>query len=444
VTAPAATGRTLLLEMYDAAVAAAAPGPATASAVDALHIARDRRVWVFAVGKAAVPMARAACTSLLNSLNSIVGGVVVSPTDDASPYPTLTAVRGDHPVPARHSLAAAAKIGDAVAGRLATDVVIVLISGGASALMGAPLPGMSEADLTLLYELLLGAGLDIHATNAVRKRFSRWAAGRLALALAPATTHCFAVSDVRGDDLSVIGSGPCVPDATTVHDVSSILERVDLLSAIPQAHRDYLDAVARGRIPETPRATHPAFAHVHARVVGNIQLALEGAAERVRAQLPVVEIVDGALSGHAAAAGESIVRHLLSRRGRPPSTPSCFIWGGETTVAVGDARSSSATSGGGRCQELALAAARVLHEAGDQAAGIVILAAGTDGRDGPTDAAGAVVDNSTWRAITAAGRDPAAALAAHESFGALRAANAIIPRRETGTNVTDIVIGLLA
>jgi len=225
-----------------------------------------------------------------------------------------------------------------------------------------------------------------------------------------------------------------------VQEVLSILEKADLLDRIPAAHREYLHGVARHRIPETPRATHPAFAHVKARVIGNLELALEGAADRARSQVGHAEIADGVLGGAAAVAGESVARTLLARRSADRS-PRCFIWGGETTVDVGNTHASA--SGGGRCQELALAAARTLHDAGDDAEGIAILAAGTDGRDGATDAAGAIVDGSTWRSIVAAGRDPAAALAAHESFGALRAANAIVPRRDTGTNVTDVVIGLL-
>jgi hydroxypyruvate reductase len=445
VTAPTDVGRALLLELYDAAVAAAAPGPATAAAVTSLQIPRDRRVWIFAIGKAAHPMARAACTSLLNSLNAIVGGIVVSPTAEPSPYPTLVAMTGDHPVPSTNSFAAAANIGELVGGRLANDIALVLISGGASSLIAAPLPGMSESDLIALYELLLGSGLDIHAMNAVRKRFSRWSAGRLALALAPAATRCLAISDVLGDDLTVIGSGPCVADPATVDDVLAILERANLLRRIPDAHRDYLDGVSRRRIPETPRSTHPAFAHVQARVIGNLQLALDGAAERARAHGSDVEIVDAMLAGDASAAGQSIAGHLLSRRqNNDRGAISCCIWGGETTVEVGETRERAAATDGGRCQELALAAARALHEAGNAADGITILAAGTDGRDGATDAAGAVVDSSTWPSIVAAGEDPVAALANHGSFGALRAANAIIQRRETGTNVTDIIIGLIA
>ncbi|MGH7620171.1 MAG: DUF4147 domain-containing protein, partial [Gemmatimonadaceae bacterium] len=162
-----------MMELYDGAVAAAAPGPATSRAIDALSINRASRIWIFAFGKAAAPMATAAVASLLRSLHAIVGGVVVSPEGGASPYPTLVSMRGDHPIPGRHSFAAAAKIGEVAAGRRGNDVAIVLVSGGTTSLIGAPLREMSEADLMGLYDLLLGSGLDIAAMNAVRKRFSR-------------------------------------------------------------------------------------------------------------------------------------------------------------------------------------------------------------------------------------------------------------------------------
>ena len=286
---------------------------------------------------------------------------------------------------------------------------------------------------------MLGSGLDIAGTNAVRKRFSRWSAGRLALALAPATTHCLAISDVAGDDLSVIGSGPCVPDTTTAQDVTSILQKANMFSRIPEAYRAYLTGVTRRITPDTPTKSHPAFAHVTARVIGNTRLAMDGVAAAARARSMTVEVVPTRLSGEAAPAGENIARELIAARGRGLSG-HCVVWGGETTVTLGtDARPSS----GGRCQELALAAARGLHEAGDNALGITLLAAGTDGRDGATDAAGAVVDASTWSSIIAAGHDPARSLASHESHDALLATNALIPRRDTGTNVNDVVIGLV-
>jgi hydroxypyruvate reductase len=292
---------------------------------------------------------------------------------------------------------------------------------------------------------LLGSGLDIASMNAVRKRFSRWGAGRLALALAPAATHCLAISDVADDDLAVIGSGPCTPDSTTVQDVTDILQRGNLLTRIPQAHRDYLVSVSRGSNPETPSKKHPAFAHVSSRVIGNNRLAVDGAAAKARAKHLDVTVGDMRLSGDAARAGESIARELIGARAAG-KRDACMVWGGETTVTLSPSTGrgpSGGSGGGGRCQELALAAARVLHDAGQQGEGITILAAGTDGRDGATDAAGAVVDQTTWAAIAAAGRDPANALGSHESNGALRAANALMPRRDTGTNVNDVVIGLV-
>ena len=423
------------MELYDAAVLAASPGVVTSRAIDALAINRASRVWVFAFGKAAAPMAAATVASLLRSLHAIVGGVVVTPDDSPSPYPTLIAMRGDHPVPGRHSFAAAAKIAEVSAGRRGNDVAVVLMSGGASSMIAAPLKGMNESDLITLYEVLLGSGLDIAAVNAVRKRFSRWGAGRLALALAPAGTYCLAMSDVDDDDLAVIGSGPCVPDPNTAQDVIAILENASLLARIPQPLREYLTAVTRGAIPDTPTSSHPAFAHVTARVIGSNRMAVDGAAALAREKGYAVDILDPRLSGDAARAGEGIARYILDTR---THERRCCIWGGETTVTLGS--SGAHAGGGGRCQELALSAARVLHEAGAAASGISILAAGTDGRDGATEAAGAMVDPSTWSAIASSGRDPAQALASHESNSALRAAGALIPRRETGTNVNDVVI----
>jgi glycerate 2-kinase len=437
--APAAAGRALVLELYDAAVAAAAPGPATGRAVDALAIDRAARLWIFAFGKAARPMAAAAVASTLRSLHSIVGGLVVAPDDAPSPYPTILSMRGDHPLPGRHSFDAAAKIAEVASGRRGSDVAIVLLSGGASSLIGAPVRAVNESDFVSLQELLFGSGLDIASTNLVRKRFSRWGAGRLALALAPATTHCLAISDVPNDDLAVIGSGPCVPDGSTVADVTSLLQRTNLFTRLPAACRDYLTGVARGTVPETPAKSHPAFAHISGRVIGNNRLALDGIAAKAADHRLDTSIAAERLDGEAARAGESIARTLVSAASQG-ATNVCFAWGGETSVTLA---TTGGTGGGGRCQELALAASRVLHQAGADAHGIVLLAAGTDGRDGATDAAGAIVDHTTWTAVTDGGRDAANALASHESYKALRAANALLPRRDTGTNVNDVVIGVI-
>ena len=409
-----------------------------------------QRLWLYAIGKAARAMAEGAVAALRRSLHSVAGGVVISPDGAAAPFPPLVALPGDHPLPGRRSFTAAQRIAETAAGMRSDDVAVVLLSGGATSLIAAPLRGMAESDLGHLFELLLGSGLDIREMNTVRKRFTRWGAGRLALALAPARTHALIVSDVIGNDPADIGSGPCTPDAHTVRDVIALLERSSLLARIPAAMREYLAGVSRGVIPETPKATHPAFAHVRTRVIGANHLALDAAVARARELAVAAEPVRAPLRGDAARCGVVIAESLLERAER--GVRGCVLWGGETTVQLGapaTARVSPARSmptmapTGGRCQELALAAAKRLAAAGEAGRRITILAAGTDGRDGPTDAAGAFADATVWDAIAQSGHDPEQALARHESYAALSAAGALLRRGLTGTNVMDVVIGVV-
>jgi glycerate 2-kinase len=431
--------RERLIELYGASVAGANVESLTADAVASVPLERRRRVWVFAVGKAARAMANAAVATLDRALAEVAGGVVVSPEEGDSPSGTVTMLTGDHPIPGRRSFTASARIGEMLGQKRGTDLGIVLLSGGASSLIGAPMRGLSESDMSQLFELLLGSGLDIHQVNAIRKRFSVWGAGRMALALAPARSYCFAVSDVPGDDLATIGSGPCVPDPTKVQQVIALLEGARLYGRIASSFRQYLHDSARGAIPETPKPSHPAFAHVTARVIANNKGALAAAAAQARRLNFATTIVEEPLLGDASAAGVRVADALIAARGRAErGTTQCVVWGGETTVAL-----RGPAPPGGRCQELALAAAKHLADAGERAQGISILAAGTDGRDGPTNAAGAIVDESTWGAIATGGRDPAAALRAHESHDALAAANALFSPGPTGTNVMDVTIGLI-
>ena len=284
-TAAQARGRALLVELYDAAVGGAAPGPITTDALRDLDVRPDQRLWLYAFGKAAHPMASAAVSTLQRTRNHVVAGVVVAPEAQPSPAATITALTGDHPIPGRRSLAAAQRIGELAAGMRSDDVALVLISGGATSLIGAPLRGMAEADLVQLYELLLGSGLDIREMNVVRKRFARWGAGRLAVALAPARTHALLISDVESDDPADIASGPCTPDPNSVHDVIAILQRTGLYGRIAPSMREYLAEVARRTVPETPRASHPAFAHVTTRIIGSNRLSTEAAARRATASV---------------------------------------------------------------------------------------------------------------------------------------------------------------
>lgn len=439
-----ATERELALDLLDAAIAAAAPGPATERAIDALKLPRDRPVWLYSFGKAATTMAGAAVTALRRGLHHVTGGLVVSPEAWPPPVGTMVAIPGDHPIPGRNSFTAAERVGEVVRGRMASDVVLVLVSGGASSLIAAPPRGIGESDLAQIYQLLLDSGLDISSMNAVRKRFSRWGGGRLAVALAPARTHCLIVSDVVGDDPSDIGSGPCVPDRYTIGDVLAILERSKLLTRLTPTAREYLMGVARGVIPDTPKRTHPAFAHVTAQVIAGNHSACEGVVARARELgFGAAEIAQQTLLGEAARRGAELARELIARRA-DGSARTCRVWGGEVTVTIEPTPGAAEPVLGGRMQELALSAARVLAEAGDDAAGITILASGTDGRDGPTNAAGACVDARTWQAIASAGIDPAHALSRHDAYHALDAAGALVKTGPTGTNVADVVIGILS
>jgi hydroxypyruvate reductase len=410
-------------------------------------------VWIVALGKAAAAMAAGAAAALAEQGREPVGGVIVGPATEPPPHPSIRVVVGDHPIPAAQSAAAAQAIGDVAALIRPEDEVLALVSGGGTSLVAAPAPELADftqGDLGVLYAALLASGADIVAMNAIRKRFTRWSGGRLAVAVAPARVHCLVVSDVLGDDLASISSGPWVADPVTSADLVASLERSRLWEKLPPKARAHLAAVVAGAASETPKPSDPAFATVAATVIVSNAHAIAAAAACARdAGIDEVTVVPTPLSGEAAIAGIRLASDLVARkkRARGPRMTRCLVWGGETTVTLDPPDDSGAGAAewplGGRNQELALAAARSLREAGDNGSGITLLAAGTDGRDGPTDAAGAIVDGLTWYAVEGAGRDPARDLAAHDSYRALDAAHALLRTGHSGTNVMDIVIALI-
>lgn len=422
-----------------AAVSAAHPGAMTAAllgrALDDDPLPPRRPHWIIALGKAAPAMAREALAQCaLRDLN-VKGGIIVGTSSDDVPADGLVRVAGDHPVPGAASAAAADRL--AALCDEVTDgcMAIVLVSGGTSSLIGAPVAGITPEDLARLHLLLLGSGLDIGRMNAVRKRFSRWGAGRLAAALAPAEVQSVLLSDVPGDDPAAIGSGPCAPDPTTATDVEKILRDAGIAHRIPLSVASHLGAVRAGSLPETPKAGSPVFAHVRRPVIGGNRGALAAAARQATLLgIRRVLLDERPLVGDAADAGRALARAALDAE---PGT--CIVRGGETTIAL------PAVHGvGGRNQQLALAAARFLADGGSGAPRVVLLAAGTDGRDGPTDTAGAIVTNSTWEAIRSAGLDPEGHLERCDAYPALAAAGALVRTAATGTNVADIVIALRA
>jgi hydroxypyruvate reductase len=430
----------LLVEIYQAALAAVAPGPVLVRALQEdepsgpSSPSRPSRPWIIALGKAAQPMAEAAVRVLADRGEAPAGGLIVAPEAGPRPHGSIVGVVGDHPEPGAGSLAAADALDRLVKQVSPVDVVWVLLSGGTTSLVGAPQAGITGHELKTLYTQLLRSGLDIKAMNRVRKRFTRWGAGRLARSLAPARVRCYIVSDVVGDDLAAIGSGPCVPDDCTGREVREALVQAGLWDGLAPSLQWYLSEVERGGIPETPKPGDPDFAGVETRLIASNRLALEAAGVRARELGLSPEIMEAPLVGEAAAVGERIALQLAAGRHEPHPT-RCLIAGGETTVTFTD----RAAGTGGRSQELALAAARGLQGIPPP---VALLAAGTDGRDGPTDAAGALVDGSTWDRIVAAGRDPERDLQRHDSYAALAAADALIKTGPTGTNVMDIVVGI--
>ena len=443
--------RELAIAIHAAAVAGVDPRQVTLGAVSSRLNNPPAPVWIIALGKASAIMAAAAVDALKARGAEPAGGVVVGTVEAPSPHPRLRTATGDHPVPGERSAQASAAIADCVARVTATDTVFVLLSGGATSLAAAPAAGVSERDLIQLFDGLLGSGADITIMNAIRKRFTRWGAGRLARDLAPSRVHCLIVSDVVGDDIPSIGSGPCAADPNDSATVLALIERHGLEPYVPRPLRALLAEPNSGAdVP--PRADDPVFEHVECTVILGNRTALSAAEQRARdLGAAPVKVVADPLTDDATFTAQRIVDELVRFReaGLPEAggpgdagrsaTLACMLWGGETTVRLG----TGLAPAGGRCQELALAAADALRAEGDRGAGITLLAAGTDGRDGPTDAAGAVVDSTTWDAIRDASRDPAEDLLEHRSYAALDAVSALLKTGATGTNVGDVVIGIV-
>ena len=437
------TPRAILEGLFHAAVAAADPVAAMNVALEKTQVSPAGRLFLLALGKASPAMAQAALAWSRDRGKPMSGGVVISPDLVTERHPPIIHyLLGDHPVPGENSARAADAV-DKLSRELRNeDEVWVLLSGGTSSLVGAPVPGVRGEDYVRLYQMLLASGLDIRTVNLVRKRVSRWGAGRLALGLSPARVRVFAISDVADDDLATIGSGPCAPDPTSATELRTLLGVRGLWPYLPPTICSYIDEVIAGLRGETPKFDDPRFSRVHSRVLANTSTALNGAVAGAAALgLPVT--IEGTLQGDATEQGAMIAAFLVeaARRGQH----GLFLWGGETTVTLDPPSKEPERISrparprlGGRCQDLALSAAIRLADGrvGDR---ITLLAAGTDGRDGPTDAAGAVVDGTTAEAVG----NPRDHLERHDAYPALRRAKALFQTGPTGTNVRDLVLALV-
>ena len=382
------------------------------------------RIRVVGAGKAAASMARAVATILPEA-----SGVVVAPRS-AVPGGSRRAGRirilpGDHPVPGRASFDSTATLLEALARFPRDATVLCLLSGGASALFAASAPGLSRADKAALTRYLLRCGAPIEAMNAVRKHVSAVKGGRLALRAAPREVFTLALSDVPGDDLATIGSGPTVADPTSFRDALRLLRRAEA-GELPARILDHLTAGAAGRLEETPGPDDPRLRRSRAVVIGCNDTACVAAAAAAESLGYVVRPGRQTLTGEAADRARRFVRALP----RDPRRPTCVLAGGETFVTA-----TGSSGRGGRCQEMAVAAAEEVA-----GSGWTILFAGTDGRDGPTDAAGGFVDGTS---LARAGRRLIArALREHDAHPLLRGLGDLLRTGPTGTNVMDLAIAL--
>lgn len=391
-----------------------------------------RRIVLVAAGKGAVPMARSAVRTLGEHLSEGVA-VTSGKSEDLDRVRVRTA---RHPVPDARGLQAAKEVEQIARGLGREDLLLVLLSGGASALLPAPAEGLTLDDKQRTTELLLRAGATIQELNAVRKHLSRLKGGGLAAAAAPARVITLVLSDVVGDDLSTIASGPTVPDPTTFADAVEILSRRGLLSKVPKRVRARLEAGARGELAETPGAKEKLFRRVATRIVGSNRLSVEAAAREARRQGLRPLVLTTRLEGEAREAARVLVAilHECVESGRPAAAPVCLLAGGETTVTV------RGNGQGGRNQELAVTAAEALSGLPGPA---VLASFGTDGIDGASDAAGGVVDDETTARAAALGLAPAAAfLHDNDTRNFLGPLGDLILTGPTGTNVGDVVVAL--
>ncbi len=415
----AASLRRQALRIFQAALKAADPAEAVVRHAYLLSVEAYRDIYVIGAGKASAQMARAV-ERLLGS--RIKGGEINVKDGHAAALRRIQINECSHPIPDQRGVAGARHIAQIASQAGRDDLIVCLISGGASALLPLPAPPITLAEKQKTTRLLLHCGANIHEINCVRKHISLIKGGQLARLAYPATLLTLVLSDVIGDDLDAIGSGPTVPDRSTFADARAIFEKYRIWSKLPAAVRNRFTSAAG----ETPKPGDKIFEKTRTVIVGSNALAVDAAVLEARRLGFHTLVLSTFIEGEAreVARLHAAIAKEIRATGRPIETPACVISGGETTVTI------RGQGLGGRNQEFALAAALDIAGLRDT----LILSAGTDGTDGPTDAAGAMVDGTTL----ARGRDAAAFLANNDSYHFFEAIGDLIKTGPTGTNVADI------
>ena len=413
----AASDRALLTRLFNAAIAAADPESALASA---LPERPSGRTVVIGAGKGAAQLGAA----FERVWGDPVSGVVVTRYGYAVPCRHLRVIEAAHPVPDAAGLEASDALFEAVSGLGPEDLVVALICGGGSALLPAPPEGLSLNDECALNAALLASGAPIGVMNAIRKQVSRIKGGRLAAAAAPARVVTLIVSDVPGDTAAEVASGPTIPDSRDRALARQLIAAHRI--ALPEPVIRFLDSAPE----DAPRPDGPFFARNEVRVIGSAAQSLEAAARVAEAEGIAAAILSDAVEGEAREVGRvhAALAREIATRDRPFGKPVVLLSGGETTVTL-----TGPAGRGGRNTEFLLACALAM----DGLSGVTALAADTDGIDGSEDNAGAYADGSTANRLRAAGRDPAAMLAAHDAWSAFDAVGDLFVPGPTGTNVND-------
>ena len=426
-------------EIFQAALDAANPRIAIHRHVrrEGENLLVDGAVYDLGPGRVVVVGAGKACAAMAAAVEEVLGdrirdGVVVVKDGYALPLRRIRVTQAGHPVPDARGAEGTSAILGLLTETRPEDLVIVLISGGGSALLPAPVAGIDLIEKQAMTRALLACGATIEEINAVRKHCSRIKGGQLARALFPARSLTLILSDVIGDPLDAIASGPTVPDTTTYGEALEVLRRYRVEDRIPVSILRHLERGARGEIPETPKAGDPCFATAHHCIVGNNLQSLLAARDRAARLGFQALLLTTALKGESREVAKVLAALLLEMRrsGHPLSPPACLLLGGETTVTV------RGKGKGGRSQELVLAGAIAIAGGRD----LVIWSAGTDGTDGPTDAAGAVADGDTWARAKEVGLDPLRALEENDAYHFFEGLGDLIKTGPTLTNVMDVIL----
>lgn len=435
------SARVNAIEIFKAAVAAVQPEPLIPAHLfiegNTLHIFNQEfslnrlpGIYIIGAGKASAAMAK----SVENILGELItDGVVVTKYEHALKLDTISCREAAHPVPDEAGLEATQKTIELLFRVKENDIVICLVSGGASSLWIDLPQGASLNDVQQTFELLLKSGAAIDEMNAVRKHLSVIKGGQLIRYASKARWFSFIISDVPGDDLSVIASGPTVADNSSFLDVAAILAKYQLTDLIPAAVLSHIKKGCNDAIGETVKANDPIFKNVQNLIIGSNAIALQ-AAEVKASQLGYhIAAVNGGMKGDAGDLGREMVNTCYNYKG---NLPACLLYGGETTVRV------KGNGKGGRNQQMALSALLVMESflEGATPNRVTFLAAGTDGTDGPTDSAGAIADVSILSAAQEKHLIIAEYLEDNDAWHFFEQAGGLIKTGPTQTNVMDLVV----